>query len=154
MPNLGAAVGESATAYYYPPFLSAAQRSVVEYVVAALGRSWKVDSESLLDLATAVAGSGPAYLCWLGEQVEKVARENGFSEHDAHAIVLQTFKGAVAYLETSDETFASLRTRVTSPNGTTAAAIATLDSVSADDVVQHAVEAACRRAKELGKLVS
>jgi pyrroline-5-carboxylate reductase len=151
MPNLGAGVGESATAYFVPPEVSDAQLAHVEYVVSSCGKAWRVESEHLIDLATAVAGTGPAYLCWLGEQIERAARDKGLSERDAHAMVLQTFKGAVAYLESSSETFSTLRARVTSPNGTTAAAISVLNSCKADEIVHRAVDAAYVRAQELGR---
>jgi pyrroline-5-carboxylate reductase len=154
MPNLGAIVGESATAYYVSPSVSSAQAAQIDYVVSSLGKSWRVQSEEIIDLATAVAGSGPAYLCWLGEHIECVAREGGLSEVDAHAIVLQTFKGAVAYLETGSETFSELRSRVTSPQGTTAAALSVLNQAQADRSVREAVTAAFVRAKELGSPAS
>jgi pyrroline-5-carboxylate reductase len=150
MPNLGAAVGESATVYYIPGAFEQEQRRVVEMALEACGKTWCVDQEQLLDLATAVAGSGPAYLCWLGEQVEQVGLTHGLSQSEAHALVLQTFKGTVAYLEQTAETFAGLRARVTSPNGTTAAAMRALESVS--PVVREAVSNALNRAAELGRL--
>jgi pyrroline-5-carboxylate reductase len=150
MPNLGAGVGESATTYFVPAEVSDAQLAHIEYIVSSCGKAWKVESENIIDLATAVAGTGPAYLCWLGEQIERTAIEQGISERDAHAIVLQTFKGAVAYLESSAETFSSLRVRVTSPNGTTAAAISVLNNEKADEIMRRAVDAAYRRAQQLG----
>jgi pyrroline-5-carboxylate reductase len=152
MPNLGAIVGESATSYYLSPATSSEQATRVEYVVSALGKSWKAVSEQMIDLATAVAGSGPAYLCWLGEHIEHVAREHGIPTPDAHAIVLQTFKGAIAYLEKSSETFSALRSRVTSPQGTTAAAVSVLNQANAGGSVREAVTAAFERAQELGRL--
>jgi pyrroline-5-carboxylate reductase len=151
MPNLGAVVGESATTYFVPPGVSDAQLAHIEYVISSCGKAWRVESESLIDLATAVAGSGPAYLCWLGEHIEHVARLHGLAESDAHALVLQTFKGAVAYLEQSCETFSTLRARVTSPNGTTAAALSVLCKEKTDDALRKAVEAAFLRAQELGR---
>jgi pyrroline-5-carboxylate reductase len=154
MPNLGAMVGESATTYYISSSMIAEHIERVEFVVSSLGRSWRVESEELIDLATAVAGSGPAYLCWLGEHIERVARDHGLSDADTHAIVLQTFKGTVAYLEASSETFHRLRTRVTSPQGTTAAAVSLLEQNEADKSIREAVTAAFVRAKELGALVS
>ena len=97
-----------------------------------------------------MAGSGPAYLCWLGEQIERVAIEFGISQDDAHALVLQTFRGTALYLEQSGQTFSELRCRVTSPQGTTDAAISLLSERGADLVVRDAVSAACKRARELG----
>jgi pyrroline-5-carboxylate reductase len=150
MPNLGARVRESATTYFVPSSFSSEQEKRVEQVVRSCGQSWKVEREELIDVATAVAGSGPAYVCWLGEQIESVARECGLPTGDAHALVLQTLKGAVAYLEADGATFAELRERVTSPNGTTAAALEVLRSAEADVIVRRAIRAAFDRAVELG----
>jgi pyrroline-5-carboxylate reductase len=151
MPNLGARVRESATAFFLPNSLTAAQVDIVEKVIMSCGRGWRVDREELVDVATAVAGSGPAYICWLAEQMEIVARDSGIAPGDAHALVLQTLKGAVSYLEHDGATFAELRARVTSPNGTTAAALATLEESSAHTIVRDAVRAAIHRAIELGR---
>jgi pyrroline-5-carboxylate reductase len=151
MPNLGARVGESATTYYVSLSLSAEQEYRVERVVRSCGQAWKVEREELIDVATAVAGSGPAYVCWLGEQIEAVARDCGLPARDAHALVLQTLKGSVAYLETDGATFAELRERVTSPNGTTAAALEVLKRAEAENIVRRAIHAAFERAVELGR---
>ena len=151
MPNLGASIDESATGYYYcGDTLTPTDVEHVESLLSRLGKRWRVEREEMIDAMTAVAGSGPAYLCWLGEQIERVAIEFGISQDDAHAIVLQTFRGTALYLEQSGLTFAELRRRVTSPQGTTAAAVSVLDKASADTVVRAAVSAACARARELG----
>ena len=151
MPNLGASIEESATGYYYGgDTLTPSDVEHVEYLISHLGKRWRVEREELIDAITAVAGSGPAYLCWLGEQIERVAIEFGISPEDAHAIVLQTFRGTALYLEQSGQTFSELRCRVTSPQGTTDAAISLLNEHSADVLVRDAVGAACKRARELG----
>jgi pyrroline-5-carboxylate reductase len=152
MPNLGAIVGQSATVYYVGRECSEEQVLRVETVVKSLGQAYRVEQEDMLDVATAVAGSGPAYLCWLGEQIENVAIAEGFSSADAHAIVLQAFKGAVAYLEHGGEKFAELRTRVTSPQGTTAAALEILGASGSAEHVQAAVRSALERSRVLGRL--
>lgn len=151
MPNLGAGVRESATAFYITDSCSAAQVARVDTVIFSCGRGWRVEREELMDVATAVAGSGPAYLCWLGEQMEFVAREEGLPPADAHALVLQTLKGAVAYLEQDGATFADLRARVTSPHGTTAAALGVLGERGADELFRDAIRNASRRAAQLGR---
>jgi pyrroline-5-carboxylate reductase len=152
MPNLGASIDESATGYYYSgEALNPSDVEHVESLISRLGKRWRVEREELIDAITAVAGTGPAYLCWLGEQIERVAIEFGISERDAHAIVLQTFRGTSLYLEQSGQTFGELRRRVTSPQGTTAAAMSVLLEGSADVVVRDAISAACSRAKELGE---
>jgi pyrroline-5-carboxylate reductase len=149
MPNLGAAFQESASAVFIPAGLSGDEVKHVVAIVNSCGKAWQVEAEELIDVATAVAGSGPAYFCWLAEQLEGVAVESGFSPHDAHALVLQTLKGAVSVLEGSAETFSALRKRVTSPNGTTAAALSVLEERVAAEHVRDAVRAALRRAREL-----
>ncbi len=154
MPNLGAIVRQSATAYYLDIECSPEQVLHVERVVGSIGLAYRVEHEDLLNLATAVAGSGPAYLCWLGEQMEQVAISEGLSTNDAHALVLQTFKGAVAYLEHSGEKFAELRARVTSPNGTTAAALNVLSESFSHEHVRAAFRAALERSRALGLLAA
>lgn len=151
MPNLGVVVGQSATAYYASGECSAEQARLIERVVQACGKAYRVVREDLVDVATAVAGSGPAYLCWLGEQMEQVAISAGFTHGDAHALVLQTFKGAVSYLEHGQEAFSEMRARVTSPNGTTAAALTVLKDTNSEDVMRTAIKAALERARELGE---
>lgn len=151
MPNLGASIDESATGYYYcGDTLTPSDVEHVESLLSRLGKRWRVEREEMIDAMTAVAGSGPAYLCWLGEQIERVAIEFGISPEDAHAIVLQTFRGTALYLEQSGLTFSELRRRVTSPQGTTAAAISVLTERAADSSVRDAISAACNRARELG----
>lgn len=151
MPNLGAQVRQSATAFFIPDDFSDWQVATVERIVASCGRGWRVDREALIDVSTAVAGSGPAYLCWLAEQIEVVALQNGISLNNAHELVLQTFKGAVAYLEQDRSSFAELRRRVTSPNGTTAAALAVLQEAGAAEIIQAAIQAALDRSVDLGR---
>jgi pyrroline-5-carboxylate reductase len=150
MPNLGASISESATAYYPSLEVTPEDLARIERIISAMGKGWRVADESLIDVATAVAGSGPAYVCWLAEQVEQVAVELGISSNDAHAIVLQTFRGALLYLEHSQLSFSELRKRVTSPHGTTAAALSILSQSQADLVIQAAIKAALKRAQELG----
>jgi len=151
MPNLGASIDESATGYYYcGETLASSDVEHVESLLSRLGKKWRVDREELIDVVTAVAGSGPAYLCWLGEQIERVALECGISERDAHAMILQTFRGTALYLEQSALSFAELRSRVTSPQGTTHAALTVLSEREAAESLQEAVVAAVRRGQALG----
>jgi pyrroline-5-carboxylate reductase len=154
MPNLGAIIGESATVYYLSARAEGSKENDACSIISSLGKSWKVTNEHLVDLATAVAGSGPAYVCWLAEQMERVAQDHGLSATEAHALVLQTLKGTTAFLEFSQTTFADLRERVTSPQGTTAAALRVLDNAQAGQCLQEAVKAAFSRAVQLGAQVS
>ncbi len=151
MPNLGAVVGQSATVYCVSSQIDLRACVVVEDFLASIGSAWRVQDERLVDAATAVAGSGPAYVCWLAEQMEIVARELQIPAEKAGALVLQTLKATCSYLESSGQSFAELRTRVTSPAGTTAAALGILDQYGAGTIVQNAIRAAFHRAQELGQ---
>jgi pyrroline-5-carboxylate reductase len=150
MPNLGAAVGESASVFFCGKAVVPSDLERIEKIICAMGRSWQVHDEELVDVATAVAGSGPAYLCFLAEQMESVAQECGFSPEIAHQLILQTFRGTTAYLEEAQLSFAELRSKVTSPAGTTMAALSVLADRMADQAFKDAVRAAFRRAVELG----
>jgi pyrroline-5-carboxylate reductase len=151
MPNLGATVGQSATVYLVPTEITPADLATIENFLSCIGPSWRVQDERLIDAATAVAGSGPAYICWLAEQMESVACELGILDSEARALVLQTLKATTSSLESSNQTFAELRARVTSRGGTTAAALTVLEQRKADEIVQDAIKAAFARAQEIGQ---
>ena len=114
----------------------------------AAGVAIRVD-ESALDAITAVSGSGPAYLFYLAEAMEQAAAELGLGEH-AQLLVQQTLHGAATLLAQSPDTAAELRGKVTSPGGTTEAAVKHLDSNATTQVIINAVKAAWQRSKELG----
>jgi pyrroline-5-carboxylate reductase len=111
-------------------------------------RAIRVD-EAHLDAITAVSGSGPAYLFYLAEAMERAAGEMGLGEH-ARELVAQTLLGAATLLSRSGESPTELRRKVTSPGGTTEAAIRTLDGSDARDLVVRALHAAEHRSRELG----
>lgn len=105
--------------------------------------------ESMIDAITAVSGSGPAYLFYLAEAMERAATDLGLAD-DARLLVAQTLHGAAELLVRSPDTAAELRRKVTSPGGTTEAAIRHLDSREVSDAIVDAIRTAERRAKELG----
>lgn len=105
--------------------------------------------EEKIDALTAVSGSGPAYLFYLAEAMEKAAKEMGLGEH-AHLLVTQTLLGSAKLLAESADTPAELRRKVTSPGGTTEAAIKHMEGNKSIDVVVNAIKAACKRSIELG----
>jgi pyrroline-5-carboxylate reductase len=105
--------------------------------------------ESKIDAITAVSGSGPAYVFYLAEAMEKAARELGL-EADAFLLVRQTILGSAMLLSESTDTPAELRRKVTSPGGTTEAAIKHMDANKVPEIVVNAIKAAERRSKELG----
>ena len=107
--------------------------------------------ESLQDAVTAVSGSGPAYLFYLAEAMMAGAVDLGMPADTARTSVVHTLLGAARLLETSEEEPAALRAKVTSPGGTTAAAIAVLDSSRVQTIVRGALEAARDRSRELAE---
>lgn len=146
MPNIPALIGEGASALYATnrakPMLRKAQR-----IFEAVGVAVFVDDESLIDSATAVSGSGPAYFFLLMEEMTKAAVELGLPEDVANKLVLQTAKGAAllaAEKQKENETPAQLRKKVTSPGGTTEAAL----KVFAEGNFGQLVTAALKRARD------
>lgn len=151
MPNMPALIGRGISALAATPGLSAADRDHAEQILAAVGETMWVEDEALIDAVTAVSGSGPAYVFYFIEALERAAAELGFDSSQARQLALATFRGASELAAGSDESAARLRQRVTSPGGTTAAALAVLDERGAADAMVEAVHAACRRSLELGK---
>ena len=130
--------------------VSAAQREQTGALLGALGKHLYVSDEGFLDKATAVSGSGPAYVFLLIEALIDAAVHIGWSRAEAHEMVVQTVLGAAAYARQSALHPAELRNRVTSPGGTTADAICQLEEGGFRAVLSRAVTAAYRRSVELG----
>lgn len=109
-----------------------------------------LDDEKYLDMATAVSGSGPAYVFLLAEAMVSAAVKIGLPQKVAEEMVLQTLVGSAHLLQKSGKTPAELRQMVTSPGGTTAAAIAKFEEGGFSELVSKAITAAYERAKQLG----
>ena len=150
MPNTPALIGAGMTAAYAVPAVSAAQRKVVEQVLAAMGKSIWVDREALLDPVTAASGSGPAYVFYFIEALEASARELGLAPADARLLALETFVGAAKLAAGSADDPATLRAKVTSRGGTTEAALAAMEASGVKAAIGRAVRAANTRSIELG----
>jgi pyrroline-5-carboxylate reductase len=150
MPNLPASIGRGATGAYASPGTSARQRAMAAALLAANGLVEWVASEDLIDAVTAVSGSGPAYVFHLVECLAQAGVAAGLEAEVAQRLAQATIEGAGELLRTSALDPATLRRNVTSPGGTTAAA---LDVLMAEDglgpLMRRAVEAAKRRAAEL-----
>lgn len=151
MPNLPAAVGAGATALYAPPTVGAADRNIAETLMRAVGEAIWVDSEEAIDAVTAVSGSGPAYFFLLGDALAEAGRAAGLDENAARILARATLIGAGAYAAQDERSLGELRQAVTSPGGTTEAALKVLDG---DDhavrtLMKRAIEAAKKRAREL-----
>lgn len=150
MPNTPALIGEGITGLYATPEVDAPGRSLAETLLGAVGLTLWVDQESKLDAITAVSGSGPAYVFAFIEALQQGARELGLSEEDARRLAVCTFVGASRLAAASEEPVSVLRERVTSPAGTTHAALARLREGGVHDAIVAAVHAAARRSVELG----
>lgn len=151
MPNTPAQVGQAMSVAVPNRHVSAAQKKVVEALLAAIGKVAWVEDESLLDAVTAVSGSGPAYVFLLAECLAEAGRRAGLPADLADLLGRQTVVGAGALLADSPLPPAVLRQNVTSPKGTTAAALSVLMAEGGlQPLMERAVEAARKRSIELG----
>jgi len=151
MPNTPALVGEGASALFAKNAGTEAMALAMK-IFGAVGKAVVVDSEELIDAVTAVSGSGPAYFFLLMEEMIKAGEKLGLDEATAKELVLQTAKGAALLAEQADErgeTAAELRRKVTSPGGTTEAALKVFAEKDFSELVTMALTAARDRSKEL-----
>jgi pyrroline-5-carboxylate reductase len=149
MPNTPALVREGATAISGSDVCTGADLDWAEQVLSAVGLVVRVP-ESQMDAVTAVAGSGPGYVFLFAEALLAAAIDEGLPVDVADALVRQLFKGAGALLSSSDESPATLRERVTSPNGTTFAGLSVFEHEGLRATVHKAVRAAADRSAEMG----
>ena len=152
MPNTPAAIGRGITVAAPAKNVSAAQRATADVLLRATGAVEWVDDEGLMDAVTAVSGSGPAYVFLLAEELARAGVEAGLPAELATRLARETVAGSGELLHRSDLASATLRQNVTSPGGTTAAA---LEVLMAKDGLQplmvRAIAAATKRSKELAK---
>ena len=149
MPNTPAAVGEGMTAYCGGSHADDAALDTAAKVLSAVGETIRL-SEDLLDSVTAVSGTGPAYIFLLAEALTEAAIREGLPHHAAERLVDQTLRGSGLLLRQSDKSAFRLRGEVTSPGGTTAAAVHVLEEGGFRALVEDAVRTAARRSRELG----
>ena len=151
MPNTPAQVGEGMTVWCATVEVSEAQRAQAGAIVGALGKQLFVEDEAFLDMATAISGSGPAYVFLMMEALIDAAVHLGFSRDAARELVLQTIRGSAIYAQQQPVHPAELRNRVTSPGGTSAEALYQLEKGNFRTVISKAVVAAYNRSVALGK---
>jgi len=152
MPNTPAAIGRGITVAVAAKNVSTAQRAVADALLRATGSVEWVDDESLMDAVTAVSGSGPAYIFLLAEELARAGVEAGLPQELATKLARETVAGSGELLLRSDAPSATLRQNVTSPGGTTAAALEVLMGPDGmQSLLTRAVAAATRRSKELAK---
>jgi len=151
MPNTPAQIGEGMSVWTATPEVTETQKEWAGSILSALGKEIYVDEEKYLDMATAISGSGPAYFFFFVESLVESAASIGLSRDVAEELVLQTMLGSGHLLQKSGKPPAELRRLVTSPGGTTAAALHQLENGGFSDLVKQAVTAAYNRARELGR---
>jgi pyrroline-5-carboxylate reductase len=150
MPNTPGSIGEGISALYAPPNATPRDRKLAESLLAALGETMWVKRETDIDTVTAVSGSGPAYVFLMVECLEEAARKQGLPPSVAHRLARQTIIGAGALLKADNAPAEALRRNVTSPHGTTEAALRVLMAKKGlGPLIKRAVSAARKRAKEL-----
>jgi pyrroline-5-carboxylate reductase len=150
MPNTPARLGKGMTVWYATPETTQEQRDQAAALLGALGAQLEVDDEKMVAMATAVSGTGPTYVFLVMEALIDAAVHLGFPRHIAHDLVIETLEGSTLFAKQSGMHPAELRNMVTSPGGTSAAALHELESGRLRTVLSEAVWAAYRRTVELG----
>ena len=151
MPNTPALLGAGANGLYANERVDDGQKHIAEQLFRATGLCTWIADEALMNTVTALSGSGPAYVFLLCEAMQAAAEKQGLPKETAQALAVQTFVGAAKMLSESGETPDVLRQRVTSPNGTTHAAVTVFEQGGLRLLVQTALDAATERGKALSK---
>lgn len=153
MPNTPALVGSGASGLYANAHVDEDQRDAAESLMRAVGVTVWLDEETLLDIVTALSGSGPAYLLLVLEALEAAAVEAGLARDVARLLVLETAFGTAKMALESQEDPALLRRRVTSPGGTTERALEILEAGDLRGLLGRALAAATERSRELAEML-
>ena len=151
MPNTPGQIGEGITVWTASKEVTEEQQEMARGILGALGEEVFVEDESYLDMATALSGTGPAYVFLFTEALIDAGVHMGFPRRIAEQLVLQTIKGSAVYYEQAARHPATLRNQVTSPGGTSAEALYYLEKAGFRTAISRAVWAAYQRSLELGK---
>lgn len=152
MPNLAARIQKSVTVWYAPKYITDKFKKILRKILRSFGEEIEVRNEKEIDAATAISGSGPAYIFYLMEILERSGLLLNFKRLDIKKLVSLTFEGALKLYDKTQESPSSLREKVTSKGGTTEAAFKILKSKKVDKIWIRAVEAAYKRALKLQKI--
>lgn len=151
MPNLPAQIGMGMTAFTSSDAVTRIELVMVQNLLNTTGKTVYVEKEAAIDAATAISGSGPAYVWFFMKSMMDAAREMGFSYSEAELLVSQTFRGAIELFNKTDFTCEEWIEKVCSRGGTTEAALASYDKDLVRDDIMAGAQAALQRAVELGK---
>ncbi len=149
MPNTPALLGAGASGLFANEHVDTEQKQHAQNLMQATGITVWIENENLMDAVTAVSGSGPAYVFLLAEAMQAAGIAQGLSAEAARALTNQTLLGASRMLSETNESADVLRQRVTSPGGTTQAAIESFEAQGFRDIVSNAIEAATQRGRSL-----
>ena len=149
MPNMPALIQAGATALYANPHVTATQHELADFILRSVGLTLWVNDEAQIDAVTALSGSGPAYFFFVMEAMEAAAIKLGLDAETAQLLCLQTAFGSAKMALESDDSTASLRASVTSPDGTTERAINELEDGGLPGLFENAMTAAALRSREL-----
>jgi pyrroline-5-carboxylate reductase len=152
MPNTPARIGQGMSVWTCTEEVSEVQQGYAREILAALGEEIFVENEDYLDMATALSGSGPAYVFLFMEAMIDAGVHLGFSRRIAEQLVYKTIEGSVAFARDSQRHSAELRNMVTSPGGTTADALYQLDKGGFRTIISKAIWAAYKKSRYLGGL--
>lgn len=153
MPNTSSTIGLGATGISFTDAVTDEQRKLAAELFTAIG-TVAVVSEPLIDVVTGVSGSGPAYIYYMMEAMIEAGVQGGLTAEDARKLTVQTVLGAASMVAQTGEDPAALRRKVTSPNGTTQAALETLAQHGFQEAAKAAVLRAAERAGEMGQAIS
>jgi pyrroline-5-carboxylate reductase len=151
MPNTPAQIGQGITVWTVTPEVIDSQKKQAQTILASLGDEIFVADEEYLDMATALSGTGPAYVFLLMEAMIDAGVHMGFSRRVARRLVTQTMRGSIEFADRSDKHVAELRNQVTSPGGTSAEALYHMEKGGLRTVISRGIWAAYQRSIALGK---
>ena len=150
MPNMAALIGAGVTGLYGDPSVDREGRDTADKIMRAVGSTLWLEDEAQMDAVTAVSGSGPAYVFYFIEALQRAGEASGLAEDAARLLAIETFVGAARLAEQALEPVSTLRQRVTSKGGTTEAALLSFDRDGIAAAILHGVQAAAARGRELG----
>ena len=154
MPNLPASVLTGITGIFYSKNILNKEIKVINLMLKSIGEIVLLKKENLIDIVTSISGSGPAYFFYLTELLLKIGQEFGLNKKDAKVLAVQTFIGSAKLLEETKKNVSELRNNVTSPGGTTEAALSVLmkQNDGFDKIMFEAIKSAVLKAKELNRV--
>lgn len=154
MPNIAAAIGESMSVWYKTERVGAQDTELIKTLLVCLGKEEELISEELIDAATAISGSGPAYIFYFAEILQKAGESLGFDKSLSEKLSRQTIIGAAELMKKTKETAEKLRVKVTSKGGTTEEAIKVLDEGNFEKIFIRAIKSAKIKAEKIRKTLT